>query len=59
MKKCSWKPNTEHLAVFAKIEPFIAEVREVFGEADYLIQLERLVQKFQTSKNCWKKDANC
>lgn len=35
--------NTEHVAIFAKLEPFIAEVRELFGEPDYLIHLEQLV----------------
>jgi hypothetical protein len=47
--------NTEHLAVFSKIEPFIAEVREIFGEADYLIQLERLVSKVPNVKEMLEK----
>jgi hypothetical protein len=37
--------NTEHMAVFAKIEPFIADVRAVFGVPHYLAQLERLVMR--------------
>lgn len=37
--------NTEHLVVFAKLQPFLAEVREMIGEPDYLSQLERLVMK--------------
>jgi hypothetical protein len=37
--------NTEHIGVFARIEPFIAEIREAFGEPDYLIHLEQLVMK--------------
>ena len=37
--------NTEHLVVFAKLQPFIAEVRELISEPDYLSQLERLVMK--------------
>ncbi|MDX6383454.1 MAG: hypothetical protein QOK48_1027 [Blastocatellia bacterium] len=37
--------NTEHLVVFAKLQPFIPEVREMIGEPDYLSQLERLVIK--------------
>ncbi|MBD0369673.1 MAG: hypothetical protein ICV60_02380 [Pyrinomonadaceae bacterium] len=37
--------NTEHLAVFAKLQPFINEVRETIGEPDYLSQLERLVMR--------------
>jgi len=36
--------NTEHVFVFAKIEPFIAEVREMFREPDFLIHLEELVR---------------
>lgn len=36
--------NTEHVFVFAKIEPFIAEVREMFREPDYLVHLEKLVR---------------
>ena len=41
----SGEANTEHLAVFAKLEPFMVEVREVFGEANYLAHLETLVMK--------------
>jgi hypothetical protein len=37
--------NSEHLVVFAKLQPFIAEIRETIGEPDYLAQLERLVMK--------------
>lgn len=37
--------NTEHLVVFAKLQPFISEVREMIGEPDYLSHLERLVMK--------------
>jgi hypothetical protein len=37
--------NTEHLVVFAKLQPYIPEVREMIGEPDYLSQLERLVMK--------------
>ncbi|NOT63517.1 MAG: hypothetical protein HOP19_25175 [Acidobacteria bacterium] len=37
--------NTEHVAVFAKLEPYIAEMRVLSGESDYLIHLERLVMK--------------
>ena len=37
--------NTEYTGIFAKLEPFIAEVRETFGEADYLAHLEALVLK--------------
>lgn len=37
--------NTEHLAVYSKIEPFIAEVRAAFGLPGYLAQLERLATR--------------
>lgn len=42
--------NTEHLGIFARIEPFIAEVREVFGEASYLAHLETLVMKIPNAR---------
>jgi hypothetical protein len=42
--------NTEHVGVFARIEPFIADVREAFGEPDYLLHLERLVMKIPNAK---------
>lgn len=37
--------NTEHVGVFAKLEPFIAELREAAGEPDYLLHLEQLVRR--------------
>ena len=37
--------NSEHVVVFAKLQPFIAEIRETIGEPDYLAHLERLVLK--------------
>jgi hypothetical protein len=37
--------NSEHVVLFAKLQPFIAEIRETIGEPDYLAQLERLVMK--------------
>jgi len=37
--------NSEHLVVFAKLEPFISEVREIIKEDDYLRHLETLVLK--------------
>jgi hypothetical protein len=37
--------NSEHLVVFAKLQPFINEVRETIGEPDYLANLERLVMR--------------
>ena len=44
-EKMFLEANTEHLAVFAKLQPFISEVRETIGEPDYLSHLERLVIK--------------
>ena len=37
--------NTEHIVVFAKLQPYLAEIRELMGEPDYLIHLEQLVTK--------------
>lgn len=36
--------NTEHVFIYAKIEQFLPEVRELFREPDYLIHLENLVK---------------
>ena len=35
--------NTEHLFVYAKLEPFLAEFRQIIQEPDYLLHLETLV----------------
>ena len=37
--------NTEHVVVYAKLQPFLAEARELMGEPDYMAHLERLVLK--------------
>ncbi len=37
--------NTEHVVVYAKLQPFLAEARELMGEPDYMTNLERLVLK--------------
>jgi hypothetical protein len=43
--------NSEHLGVLAKLEPFLAEVREAFGgDATYLAHLETLVMKIPHAK---------
>ena len=47
--------NTEHIVVFSKIEPFIADVREMFGESNYLIHLEQLVMKIPNVKETLEK----
>lgn len=44
-KKLFLDANSEHLFVYAKIAPFLDEIRQLFGEPDYLIHLETLVQK--------------
>jgi hypothetical protein len=44
-EKMFLEANSEHLVVFAKLQPFLAEIRETIGEPDYLAQLERLVMK--------------
>ena len=36
--------NTEHVFVYAKIVDFLAEIRELFREPDFLIHLENLVR---------------
>jgi hypothetical protein len=35
--------NTEHIALYAKMEPFLAEMRAATGYADYLSHVERVV----------------
>ncbi|MCM3872429.1 MAG: hypothetical protein ND895_17230, partial [Pyrinomonadaceae bacterium] len=35
--------NTEHLVVFAKLQPFLDEIRQTIGEPDYMAHLEQLV----------------
>lgn len=37
--------NSEHLVVFAKLQPFLAEIRETINEPDYLMHLEQLVSR--------------
>ena len=36
--------NTEHVFIYAKIADYLPEVRELFGEPDFLIHLEDLVR---------------
>ena len=47
--------NTEHLAVFAKVEPFIAEVRAAFGLPQYLMELERVATSAPNAKEYFEK----
>ena len=44
-EKMFLEANTEHLVVFAKLQPFITEIRETIGEPDYLANLEKLVMR--------------
>jgi hypothetical protein len=44
-EKMFLEANTEHVVIFAKLQPFISEVRETIGEPDYMSHLERLVLK--------------
>lgn len=37
--------NSEHVYVYAKIAPFLPEIRQIFNEPDYFIHLENLVLK--------------
>jgi len=46
-QKMFLEANSEHLVVFAKLQPFIAEIRETIGEPDYLAQLEKLVMQVE------------
>lgn len=47
--------NTEHMAVFAKIGPFIAEVRTAFGLPQYLAELEKLTTSAPNAKEYFEK----
>jgi hypothetical protein len=42
-EKLFFDANTEHVFVYAKIEPFLAEFRQMIQEPDYLLNLEKLV----------------
>jgi hypothetical protein len=42
--------NGEHVAVFAKIEPFLDEFRHALGSPQYLEQLEKLVLRVPNAK---------
>jgi hypothetical protein len=47
--------NTEHMAIFAKIEPFIADVRAAFGLPQYLAELEKLTTSAPNAKEYFEK----
>ena len=44
-EKLFLEANSEHLVVFAKLQPFISEIRDTIGEPDYLANLEQLVMR--------------
>ncbi|MBA3766549.1 MAG: hypothetical protein H0W99_06100 [Acidobacteria bacterium] len=44
-EKLFLEANSEHVVVFAKLQPFIAEMREIMGEPDYLAHLEQLTMR--------------
>ncbi|HWQ31585.1 MAG TPA: hypothetical protein VNQ79_01785 [Blastocatellia bacterium] len=49
-EKLFLEANTEHIGIFARVEPFIAEIREAFGDPNYLLHLEQLVMKIPNAK---------
>ncbi|HVF48872.1 MAG TPA: hypothetical protein VNA19_02220 [Pyrinomonadaceae bacterium] len=49
-EKMFLEANTEHMAVFAKLEPFLADVRAIFGVPHYLAQLEQMVIRVPDAK---------
>ncbi len=44
-EKMFFDSGTEHIFVYSKIQPFLAEIRQLFQEPDFLINLETLAQK--------------
>jgi hypothetical protein len=42
--------NGEHIFIFAKIEPFLAEYRTKTGQAHYLAHLEQLIDRMPDAK---------
>jgi len=44
-EKMFFDSGTEHIFVYSKIAPFLAEIRQMFHEPDYLISLETLAMK--------------
>ncbi|MBA2494978.1 MAG: hypothetical protein H0V31_09830 [Acidobacteria bacterium] len=40
----------EHIVVFSKIEPFLAEIRETMGSPNYLKNLEMLIMRMPDAK---------
>ncbi|HMS39173.1 MAG TPA: hypothetical protein PKE69_03025 [Pyrinomonadaceae bacterium] len=44
-EKMFFDSGSEYIFVYAKIQPFLAEIRQLFQEPDYLINLETLAMK--------------
>ncbi len=44
-EKMFFDSGTEHIFVYVKIQPFLAEIRQMFQEPDFLLNLETLAQK--------------
>ena len=44
-EKIFFDSGTEHIFVYSKIQPFLAEVREMFQDPEFLINLETLTMK--------------
>ncbi len=44
-EKMFFDSGTEHIFVYAKVAPFLAEIRQLFNEPEYLLNLEELVLK--------------
>ena len=44
-EKMFFDSGTEHIFVYSKIQPFLAEIRQMFHEPDYLLSLEILAMK--------------
>lgn len=44
-EKMFFDSGTEHIFVYAKIQPFLAEVRQLFHEPEFLLNLETLAMK--------------
>lgn len=44
-EKMFFDSGTEHILVYAKVAPFLAEIRQLFNEPEYLLNLEELVLK--------------
>lgn len=49
-EKLFLEANTEHIVTFAKMQPFITEIREIIKEPDYLLHFEMLVMKVPHAK---------